>query len=157
PRTGELIKGHVTLGSLRVRHDRLLFEGLLGTDETGTGGPRDPVQIALMRIRQLSAHEVGHSLGLMHNFAASTYGGRASVMDYPAPLIHVTELGDFDLSDAYATGLGVWDLQTIKYAYSEFPPGTDEPAALEKILQDGFRRGYLYLSDPDARPAGASE
>jgi uncharacterized protein DUF4953/uncharacterized protein DUF5117 len=156
PRTGERIKGHVTLGSLRVRQDRLLFEGLLGTDGTGTGGPRDPVQLALARIRQLAAHEVGHALGLSHNFAASTYAGRASVMDYPAPLIHVTQQGDLDLSEAYGVGVGVWDVQAIRYAYSEFAPGTDEAAALEKILQDGLKRGYLFLSDADARPAGAS-
>jgi hypothetical protein len=88
PRTGEMIKGHVTLGSLRVRQDRLIFEGLLGTENTGKGGLTDPVELSLWRIRQLAAHEVGHTLGLVHNFAASTYG-RASVMDYPAPLIRV--------------------------------------------------------------------
>jgi hypothetical protein len=63
PRTGEMIKGHVTLGSLRVRQDRLIFEGLAGTGATGTGAPDDPVEMALARIRQLSAHEVGHTLG----------------------------------------------------------------------------------------------
>ena len=86
----EILKGHVTLGSLRVRQDRLIFEGLAGADKTGTGAPDDPVQLALARIRQLGAHEVGHSLGLAHNFAASTYG-RASVMDYPAPLVGMAD------------------------------------------------------------------
>jgi len=96
PRTGEIVKGFVTLGSLRIRQDRLIFEGLVGTEPTGKGGPNDPVQVALARIRQLGAHEVGHSLGLEHNFAASTYG-RASVMDYPGPLVQVTPAGDLDL------------------------------------------------------------
>ena len=89
PRTGEIIKGHVNLGSLRVRQDRLLFEGLAGTAQTGTGAADDPIELALARIRQLAAHEVGHTLGLTHNFAASTYADRASVMDYPAPLISI--------------------------------------------------------------------
>src|SRR5206468_4544716 len=109
PRTGEILKGHVTLGSLRVRQDRLIFEGLEGADKTGSGAPDDPVRLALARIRQLAAHEVGHSLGLEHNFAASTYGGRASVMDYPAPPIGLTKGGDLDVSNAYPRGLGAWD------------------------------------------------
>jgi hypothetical protein len=155
PRTGELIKGHVSLGSLRVRHDRLLFEGLLGTEGTGKGGAEDPVQIALARIRQLSAHEVGHTLGLAHNFAASTYG-RASVMDYPAPLVGITQTGELDLSDAYGVGVGEWDVHAIRYAYSEFPPGADEAAELEVIVQDGLARGLAFLSDADARAPGAA-
>src|SRR4029077_12119435 len=129
PRTGEMLKGHVTLDSLRIRQDRLLFEGLLGTEKTATGGPEDPLQIALARIRQLAAHEVGHTLGLAHNFAASTYG-RASVMDYPAPQVGITADGKLDLSKAYATGMGEWDVQAIRYGYTEFAPGADERAGL---------------------------
>ncbi|HYL06381.1 MAG TPA: zinc-dependent metalloprotease, partial [Thermoanaerobaculia bacterium] len=160
PRTGELINGHVTLGSLRVRQDLLLFEGLLGTGRTGSGAPDDPVQLALARIRQLAAHEVGHSLGLAHNFAASTYGG-ASVMDYPAPLVGVTPAGDLDVSHAYASGIGEWDVQAIRYAYTDFPPGPDhdarERAGLEEILRENIRRGMIYLTDEDARPPGAAQ
>ncbi len=156
PRTGELIKGHVTLGSLRVRQDRLIFEGLEGTAKTGTGAPDDPVQLALARIRQLAAHEVGHTLGLAHNFAASTFG-RASVMDYPAPLVTVGPDGKLDVSKAYATGIGSWDIQTIRYAYSQFPPGADEKAGLAKILAENRQRGMVFLTDEDARPAGAAE
>jgi len=154
PRTGEMIKGHVSLGSLRVRQDRLLFEGLLGTGKTGTGEADDPVQLALARIRQLSAHEVGHTLGLTHNFAASTYG-RASVMDYPAPLVRVD--GDrLDVSEAYGIGVGAWDRHAIRFAYSEFETGSDEAVELDAIVRDGLEAGLLFLTDQDARSAGAA-
>jgi hypothetical protein len=155
PRTGELIKGHVTLGSLRVRQDRLIFEGLAGTEKTGSGAPDDPVQLSLARIRQLAAHEVGHSLGLAHNFAASTHG-RASVMDYPAPVVGITPDGKLDFSQAYATGIGEWDVQAIRYAYSEFPPGTNERSALDALIGEGLSHGLIYLTDEDARPEGSA-
>ncbi len=153
PRTGEMLKGHVSLGSLRVRQDRRIFEGLVGTDRTGTGAADDPVELALARIRQLSAHEVGHTLGITHNFAASTYG-RASVMDYPAPLVKVDPNGELDLSDAYAVGVGAWDIHTVRFAYTEFEG--DEAAELEQLLAEGRAQGLLFISDADARPPGAA-
>ncbi|MEA2601266.1 MAG: hypothetical protein QOF89_2258 [Acidobacteriota bacterium] len=155
PRTGEILKGHVTLGSLRVRQDRLIFEGLAGVEKTGTGAPDDPVQLALARIRQLGAHEVGHSLGLAHNFAASTYG-RASVMDYPAPLVGIGPDGRLDFSKVYGVGVGAWDVQAIRYGYSQFPPGTDEAQALSAIVREGMSRGLVFLTDQDARPEGSA-
>jgi len=157
PRTGEIMKGHVNLGSLRVRQDIRLFEGLAGVEKTGSGDPDDPVEIALARIRQLSAHEVGHTLGFTHNFAASTYDDRASVMDYPAPRVGIDAGGAFDFSEAYGVGIGSWDRHSVRFAYSEFPPGVDEEAALDQIVQDGIEEGLLFLADDDARPAGASD
>ena len=156
PRTGEMLKGHVTLGSMRIRQDRMIFEGLAGVEKSGTGAADDPVQLALARIRQLAAHEVGHTLGFNHNFAASTYAGRASVMDYPAPLVGVRADSTLDFSNAYGSGVGAWDIQQVRYAYTEFPPAADERAGLEAILRENRDQGYLYLSDGDTRPAGAA-
>ncbi len=156
PRTGEMIKAHVSLGSLRVRHDRLLMEGLVGADATGSGGPNDPVQVALARIRQLSAHEVGHTLGFTHNFAASSYGGRASVMDYPAPLVEISETDVLDLSNAYGTGVGEWDVMTVRYAYEQPTPGETEEELLESIVDDALERDLAFMSDDDARPLGSA-
>jgi hypothetical protein len=156
PRTGEMIKGHVTLGSLRIRHDRLLFEGLAGTEHTGSGRPDDPVELSLARIRQLAAHEVGHTLGFSHNFAASTYADRASVMDYPAPDVGIAADGGLDFSRAYGVGVGGWDVQMVRYAYTVFPDTASERTGLEAILRENRERGYLYVSDPDTRPAGAA-
>ena len=153
PRTGEMLKGHVSLGSLRVRQDRRIFEGLLGASATGSGQPDDPVQLALARIRQLSAHEVGHTLGFAHNFAASIRD-RASVMDYPAPLVRARD-GRLDVSEAYDAGIGAWDIIATRYAYTELAADAAE-AGLRAILDDAQRAGLLFLSDADARPSGAA-
>src|SRR6266478_1764970 len=155
PRTGEIIKGHVTLGSLRVRQDFLIAEGLLAPYEKGKPVPPKMQEMALARLRQLAAHEVGHTLGLMHNYSASTVN-RSSVMDYPPPVAKLTADGTIDLSDAYATGIGEWDKVSIAFGYQDFPAGTDEHVALKKILTGGFGRGLRYLTDQDARPAGSS-
>lgn len=155
PRTGEIIKGHVTLGSLRVRQDYLIAEGLLAPYEKGKPLSPKMMDMALARLRQLAAHEVGHTLGLMHNYSASTVN-RASVMDYPPPLVKLGADGVPDLSDAYAVGIGEWDKVSITWGYSDFAPGTDEHAALNKILLDAFARGQRYLTDQDARPPGSS-
>jgi hypothetical protein len=174
PRTGEIIKGNVTLGSLRVRQDYLIGLGLLPAYAGGDGGAgpcllgitseddyvaqldpsTDVTVMALARIRQLAAHEVGHTLGFAHNFAASSYG-RGSVMDYPAPWVDIRD-GKLDLSNAYATGIGVFDKFAARFAYSQFAPGTDEGSQLEAILEAGVASGMLYVTDSDARPANAA-
>jgi hypothetical protein len=155
PRTGEIVKGHVTLGSLRVRQDYLIAEALLAPYEKGKPVSPKMQQMALARLRQLAAHEVGHTLGLEHNYTASTVN-RSSVMDYPPPYIKLRTDGVPDLSDAYATGIGEWDKVSITYGYQDFPPGVDEHAALNKILNGAFARGLRFLTDQDARPAGSS-
>ncbi|MBX7151032.1 zinc-dependent metalloprotease [bacterium] len=155
PRTGEIIKGHVTLGSLRVRQDYLIAQGLLAPFEEGKAVPKDILEMALARIRQLSAHEVGHTLGLEHNFGAS-YNNRASVMDYPHPKIKINADGSIDLSDAYATGIGEWDKVAIEYGYQDFPSTADVKSSLNTILTKAAAKGLLYITDPDARMQGAA-
>jgi hypothetical protein len=154
PRTGEIIKGQVTLGSLRGRQDFMIMEGLLGPYEDGKPVSPEMERIVLARLRQLAAHEVGHTLGLQHNFAASM-NNRASVMDYPAPLIQLSAKGEIDLSQAYATGLGDWDKAAIRYGYTDFPAGTDESKALDDMVRQAREKGLLFLSDADARPEGS--
>ncbi len=152
PRTGEIIKGQVTLGSLRVRQDYLIFTGLLSPYETGKPAPETMKQAALQRLRQLAAHEVGHTLGLMHNYASSV-NDRASVMDYPHPNIILNEKGDIDFSKIYTNEIGTWDKRAIIFGYQDFPTGTNESVALNKILEENTKNGLLYISDADARAA----
>ncbi|MBI3110778.1 MAG: zinc-dependent metalloprotease [Ignavibacteriales bacterium] len=155
PRTGEIIKGHVSLGSLRVRQDYLIAEGLLAPYEEGKQVPKALEEMALARLRQLSAHEVGHTIGLAHNYIASTEN-RASVMDYPHPWITSTKDGKIELSDAYASGIGEWDKVAVMYGYQDFPSGREEKKELESIILNAMKRGLVFLTDQDARPQGSS-
>ena len=155
PRTGEIIKGHVSLGSLRIRQDFMIALGL-------TEAPFDPtnnkenaaLELALARIRQLSAHEIGHTLGFAHNFAASAKS-RTSVMDYPHPYLTL-ENDKINYSKAYETGIGSWDKVSVGYAYSDFPDDIDESKELNLLLENSLKEGHLFISDSDARPIGGA-
>jgi len=163
-RTGEIIKGNVTLGSLRGRRDYLIAEALLSPYVQGkTFTPANDPMLAmvLMRLRQLAAHETGHTLGLAHNFAASSFPHTpeqtVSVMDYPHPWITLGPDGVPDLSHAYGVGIGEWDKVSIDYGYRQFPANADVPAELNKILDDSEQRGLYFITDEDARPFGSAQ
>jgi hypothetical protein len=155
PRTGEIIKGHVSLGSLRIRQDFMIAQALADAPyESSDENNRAMLDLALARIRQLSAHEIGHTLGFSHNFAASTVG-KASVMDYPHPEFRLS--GDkIDFSGAYETGIGEWDKVSVAYAYSDFPEGTVAREALMEILRRAEADGLRFISDTDARAKGGA-
>jgi hypothetical protein len=156
PRTGEIIKGAVSLGSLRDRQDHLIAQGLLAPYEKGKPVPAALETMVLARLRQLAAHEVGHTLGLGHNYIASTMN-RASVMDYPYPLVTIKGDNSLDLSNAYTAGVGEWDNVAISYGYQEFPSGANEKQLLDSILDKARARGLIFLTDQDARPAGSAQ
>lgn len=149
PRTGEMIKGMARMDSHRNRTDYNIYAALKGADVAAAD-----TAFVLARIRQVSAHEVGHTLGLAHNYIASTYE-RGSVMDYPAPRITVSN-GDIDLDAAYARGPGEYDVWAIHWGYGIFPPASEDDS-LKAIVAAGLKKGYLYLSDGDARPDGSAD
>ena len=155
PRTGEIIKGHVSLGSLRIRQDFLIAQALMNRPFGNDDQNYQPMlELALARIRQLSAHEVGHTLGFAHNFAASV-SDRASVMDYPHPKITLKN-DAIDFSEAYASGIGAWDKVTVAYSYSDIPENQLEKNYLSNLLTAAFSKGLYYISDADARPQGGA-
>ena len=147
PRTGEILKGRVTLGSLRIRQDYMIAEGLLAPYENGDENPPELAEWALARIRQLSAHEVGHTLGLGHNYYNSEVG-RISVMDYPHPLVTLQN-GRVEHSDVYEAEIGEWDRVAISYGYSVYTDEAEAPPALRRILDDAWAQDIRYLSNQD--------
>lgn len=154
PRTGEIIKGHVSLGSLRDRQDFLIAEGLLAPYEEGKPVSKEMEQLAIARLKQLSAHEVGHTLGIAHSYSSSAEN-LASVMDYPHPIINVVD-GKIDASHPYDDKIGAFDKVMVAYGYQDFPQGTDEKKALNDIIQSSLKAGFTFLSDQDGRPAGGA-
>lgn len=154
PRTGEILKGQVSLGSLRVRQDYLIAQGLIQPFEEGKSGDPRLMELALNRLKQLSAHEIGHTIGVAHSYATSA-NSRSSVMDYPHPLIKEDEKGNLDVSDSYDLKIGDWDKWAITYGYGTPSPGQSEEDFLEKTLQDTYAAGHEFITDSDSRnPSG---
>ena len=150
PRTEEILKGHVTLGSLRVRQDYLIAEGLIAPYDENGDSVGQLSEFALARIRQLSAHEVGHTLGIAHNFSASA-DGRASVMDYPHPLVTLNDDGEVVLSDAYDVGIGDWDKRAVIWGYQDFPDEVSDAAGRAEIIAETLASGLSFVADEHAR------
>ena len=156
PRTGEIIKGHVSLGSLRIRQDFMIAQALMNSPyKSNDKNHNTMLELAIARIRQLSAHEIGHTLGFAHNFASST-NSRASVMDYPHPMFEYDKNGNLQIKQAYDTGIGEWDKVFVAYAYSDFADGVNENEALNTILDNAHSQGLEFISDSDARPASSA-
>ena len=153
PRTGEIIKGQVSLGSLRVRQDYMILSGLIDN-------PNDIKNKSLIkktsldRIRQLSAHEIGHTLGFAHNYISSA-NNRSSVMDYPHPKIDIVN-GDINIDNAYSKNIGDWDKVSVRYAYTDFQENENEDVKLNDIIEEAVNKGLYFLSDSDSRPVGSA-
>ena len=154
PRTGEIIKGHVSLGSLRIRQDYMIAQALTNEPFASENNNNEMMELAIARIRQLSAHEIGHTIGFAHNFAASA-NDRASVMDYPHPLVNLID-DEIVFDDAYDTGIGDWDKVTVAYSYSDFRSDQNEDFELNKILENSTIDGLRFISDYDARSIDGS-
>jgi hypothetical protein len=144
-----MLKGMARMDSHRARTAYNLFAGLMGAD-----APGDSAWV-LGRVRQVTAHEIGHTIGLAHNYIASTYE-RGSIMDYPAPRVRLTPQGEIDLSSIYDVGPGAFDVWAIRWGYGIFPAATERDS-LNAIVREGLQKGLLFLSDQDARPASASD
>lgn len=153
PRTGEILKTVVRMDSWRSLVDYNIYAGLVPA--AGAGGLEvDAEAFVMARRRQHTAHEIGHTLGLQHNFIAASQG-RASVMDYPAPLISLTTDGRIDLSEAYREGGGAWDSLAVRYAYTWYPDPISEAAGLRQIMDEGLAEGLRYISGGHAGQAGS--
>ena len=155
PRTGEIIKGNVSLGSLRLRQDYLIATGLLAPYEDKKSIPTSMKKLALARIKQLVAHEIGHTIGIQHNFLASSFD-RASVMDYPHPTLSLNDSNQIEWENAYDVGIGEWDKISVAYGYQDFPKNINEDVALEEIIQGGIKRGITFITDQDSRSPGSA-
>lgn len=156
PRTGEIVTGRVLLGSQRVEQLTALAEALLAPygQPDQAARLRAVEEFTLSRMRHLAAHEIGHALGFMHNYA-STLHAKPSVMDYPHPRLAVGPDGEIDVSRAYSRGLGPWDLFLVEHAYRPFPAGEEEEL-LAGLRRRAMDEGLAYVTDADGHSPDAA-
>lgn len=154
PRTGEIIKGHVTLGSLRSRQDFMIANAVTGPYKDG-GSIDESLELVLARTRQLGAHEVGHTLGFAHNYIASMFGDD-DVMDYPHPQIKMDDNGNVDIADPYREKIGEWNKIAVNWGYRQYENEEAEAAGLKSILEETYAKGHKFVADgPDSRGAAS--
>ncbi len=156
PRTGEIIKAVLKMDAYRSITDYNIFAGLEPATDNATQDwitSLDPkvngTEFTMSRRRQHIAHEIGHTLGLAHNYIAHAYG-RASVMDYPGPLVRLRKDGTIDVSSAWRSGTGAYDTLVIRYAYTQYASPAEETGGLSSLMRDALARGIRFLSDRDA-------
>jgi hypothetical protein len=144
PRTGEIIHAVARIDSHRRRTTSRMWRNM--RDPARSGDPNlDEQAFVLQRLAYLSAHEVGHTIGLMHNWAGTTFGW-GSVMDYLGPNVQLRD-GRLDLSDAYPREVGAYDKLAIRWGYT---PGAGPPA-LDTMVREAYARGIVYPRDDDPR------
>ena len=153
PRTGEIVSTVVRMDSYRSMVNNDIYMGLVPS--AGPGGLQlSAEEFAMARRRQHSAHEIGHTLGLAHNYVASSLG-RASVMDYPYALIRLNGSNGLDISDAYRASGGAHDTLAIRYAYTWYPNAAAESAGLRAIVREAEARGLRFIDDSYVSPSGS--
>ncbi|MGI9141218.1 MAG: zinc-dependent metalloprotease [Gemmatimonadaceae bacterium] len=153
PRTGEIVSTVIRMDSYRSLVDHDIYMGLMPAAASG-GLQLTPEQFAMARRRQHSAHEIGHTLGIAHNYIAATQG-RSSVMDYPYPLIALDAQGRLDISDAYRSSGGAHDTLAVRYAYTWYRTPAEEAAGLSRIVREAEARGLRFIADQHAGAAGS--
>jgi hypothetical protein len=152
PRTGEIVSTTVRMDSYRSLVDHDIYMGLVPAADGRLA--LDATAFSMARRRQHVAHEIGHTLGLAHNYIASTQN-RSSVMDYPYPLVTLGAEGRIDVSQAYRPSGGAHDTLAIRYAYTWFPNAQAEGDGLKRIVREAEQKGLRFVTDAHVDGSGS--
>ncbi|MGE0161035.1 MAG: zinc-dependent metalloprotease [Gemmatimonadales bacterium] len=164
--TPEELEGLARGGEISTFGTELMSQGMLVRallQARGDLGPSEPVPMEYVNdaVKWVTMHEVGHTLGLRHNFRASAdtpnerladrdwtrqRGLVGSVMDYATPNIAAPgqPSGDF-----YIQGMGTYDRWAIAYGY------TRDPQHARELARQAAQPGHAYGTDEDNRGPGA--